>query len=198
MKSLIIFISILFITGCSVTVPHVLEYRINPEIIKTETQASQCKDKTIKISQVFTSNSLMTKSMQYAGNRYKVFEFTQSEWASTPNKAITESLIKSVRNSSNFSMVSGYRSRTRTDLVLETNVDSFIQYFSNDDNSSYVDVSLSFTLVNARTGEPLSSKIIDKKLPTESADALGGVTALNTALSDVLNQVNIWLNGSCK
>ena len=198
MKSLIISMSLLFFVGCSITIPHVLEYRINPEIVTIDKPSNQCKNKTLKVSQVFTSNSLKTKSMQYAGDGYKVFEFTESEWGSTPNKAITDALLISVRKATSFATVSGYRSRTKTDFILETNVDSFMQYFSKDNNSSYVDVSLSFTLVDAKSGKPLSSKVVHEEIKTESADALGGVNALNRALSKALNSANIWLDSSCK
>ena len=198
MKRIAILGSLLFFIGCSVTAPAVTEYRVDP-LLNNETDKLQlCRDKTITIGQVFTENSLITNQMKYVQSGYKEFSYTQSEWASSPNKAISRALLKSVRDSKVFASVSSYRSRARNELLLETNVDSFIQYYGEENNSSFVKVVFSLSLVDVKDVKAIDSIVIEKKIQSESLNAEGGVKALNTGLSEVLEETNIWLSEACR
>ncbi|WP_207562443.1 ABC-type transport auxiliary lipoprotein family protein [Sulfurimonas aquatica] len=198
MKFLFIVVVFIFLGGCSINNPAVKEYRIHLEP-KTVTYDSQsCKEKSLKVGQVFSSSSLLSHRMKYMKDGYSEFSFTQSEWAQSPNKALSAELVKSVRSSGLFSSVNSYKSRSRSDLILETNLEEFIQYFSNDNNSSFVNISLSLSLVETGTSKVLQTKYISKKLGTKSLDAQGGVKAFNEALSGVLKESNDWLSEACK
>jgi len=198
MKQIFLIVGFLFLTGCSVTTPYVTEYRIDPKVAVAEKKDSLCRDKTVKISQIFTSDLLMSKNMNYAGSGYDIHQYTESEWANTPSRAISAALIKSVREAAIFANVSSQRSRSRADLILETNVDTFMQYYTKDNSSSSVVVNFSFTLIDFKSGKVVASKMIQKEQKVDSVDAKGGVDALNNALSEVLYETNSWLKSSCR
>jgi len=194
----ILLVGLLFLMGCSVTVPHVVEYRLDPSVDSQKSKESSCREKSLKVGRVFASNTLMTKSMNYATEKYELFSYTESEWAISPSKAIGTALLKSIRASENFSYVSDYRSRSKTDLLLETHVDSFIQHFSNDNKSATVEITLSLTLLDQKSLKVSDSKVISKRVTTPTADAKGGVSAFNSALKEILLEANAWLAGSCR
>ncbi len=198
MKNIILIGLFFFLMGCSVSVPALTEYRIDPMIKKNKVTSNLCKDKTITIGQVFTSNSLMTNQMRYGLSGYKEYSYTESEWANAPSKSISIALLKSVRDAEIFKSVNSYRSRARNDLLLETHVDSFMQYYTGDNNSSYVKVVFSFALVRVKDVKALDSIVIEKELSVDTLNAEGGVKALNFALSEVLVETNLWLSEACK
>ena len=197
MKIALMFLT-LFFSACTVTQPHVSEYRLAPKIQEQEYKAKQCRDKSLKVGQVFSSNVLMSQKMKYIQAEYQESAFTQSEWARTPNKAISDALVKSIRSSALFANTSTYKSRTKTDLLLETDVEKFMQYFEQENEKSYVEVVVTFNLLNTKNSKSLSHSTFSARVDTGGADAQGGVIALNLGLSKVLYETNIWLNGVCR
>jgi ABC-type uncharacterized transport system auxiliary subunit len=173
------------------------EYRIEPPL-KESPALHSCGDKSITIGKVFTSSTLMTKQMRYAENNYKEFSYLESEWANSPSKSISKALLNSIREAKIFSSVNSYRSRARNDLLLEANIDSFMQYYDEKKSSSYVKVALSLSLVDVKNVKALESTYIEKIVQSDSLNAEGGVNALNSALSEVLVATNLWLSEVCK
>ena len=197
MKYLIV-LTMLLLAGCTVTQPVVSEYRISPYIETIECSGEGCKKQSLKVRQVFSSSSLKSQKMRYAQDGFKEFEYTESEWAQSPNKAISAEIVKSVRASALFTRVNSFKSRSKTNLVLESNVEEFIQYFSEDETSSYVSISISMTLIDAKTAKGIATTTLSKRVDAKTNDAKGGVEALNAALTDILVQNNRWLNSVCQ
>jgi len=197
MRNLLL-LSFLIFSGCSVTHAPIAEYRIAPTTHILPLNAQMCKDKSLKVAQVFSSTSLMSQKMKYAQDDYKEFSFSESEWAASPNKAITKELVKSVRGSELFSNVTSFKSRSRSDLILETSVEDFIQYFSANNEKSYVNVVMSMALIDAKSSKSIETKTFTKKVDVEFINAYGGVDALNSALGSVLLEHSKWLESICK
>lgn len=197
MKFIIIILGLFFV-GCTVTKPHISEYRIVSVMKPVSYDSKSCKKQSLKIGQVFSSNSLMSQKMKYLENDFKEYAFTESEWAQSPNRAVGNELVKSIRDSGLFFSVNNSNSRTNSDLILETSIDEFVQHFVEKEKKSFVKVVMSMTLIDAKTGTSISSTVINKSLDTQSYDAVGGVKALNSALSDALVQSNHWLNEVCQ
>ena len=197
MKRLMFTVLLLF-AGCTVTKPHINEYKISPRAVTTTFSSKACSGKSLKIGQVFSSNTLMSTKMKYGKDEYKEFSFTESEWAQSPNKAISSELVKSVRNSKLFGNVNGFRSRSSSDFILESDAEEFMQYFSENDTKSYARIVTSMTLLDSKTGLVIAEATFKKQVKVQTLDSNGGVKALNEALSDVLSQTNEWLNGVCK
>ncbi|MDQ7042440.1 MAG: ABC-type transport auxiliary lipoprotein family protein [Sulfurimonas sp.] len=189
---------VLFLVGCTVTSPPIAEYTLSPEIRLQKHTSKLCKEKSLKVGQAFSSNSLMSKKMSYMQAEYEESVFTQSEWVRTPNKAISDILLKSIRDSGLFKNVSSYKSRVKADLLLEAHIEKFIQYFKDDNKKSYVEVVMTLNLLNAKDSKSIAHSTFSVKVDTKSVDAKGGVIALNTALSKILLETNNWLAGVCR
>ena len=189
---------VLLLSGCTVTQPYVMEYKIAPKTSKKISDAKICKTKSLKVAQVFGTPQLMSQSMRYSKGKYEEYTFTESKWSTTPAVAISASIVESIRNQNIFSSVSSSRSRSRSDFILESNVEEFMQYFSSENNSSSVRVSVDMALIDTQHNKIIKSKKFTKELRAESLDSHAGVNALNSALSEILDESDIWLEGICK
>lgn len=198
MKYLIWIGFIWLISGCTVTQPYIYEYRIAPKIDVDDAKVTSCKTKSLKVAQVFGTPRLMSQTMRYTKGEYEEHSFTESKWSTTPATAISAAIVKSIRESHIFASVSSFRSRSRSDLVLESNIEEFIQHFSEDTNSSYVDVSMDMSLINSKNSKVIESKNFKRKIQLENLNAQAGVEGLNRALAEILEENNKWLSGVCK
>lgn len=199
MLKIIVIAFIAFISvGCTVASPHISEFRINPIVEKSEILALKCNAKSIKVAKAFSSNSLMSQNMNYGVGDYKRGLFTQSQWASSPNREITSQIVKTLQDSKLFESVQVSNSRSVSSLILETNIEEFMQYFSKDKKSSLAKVVISNTLIDANTNVPLHTKTFTQIVKADTLDAEGGVVALNKALSLVLTSQRDWLGEICK
>ena len=198
MRYLLIIVGTIFMTACTVTQPHVTEYILSPKINTTPYKAKSCQESSLKVGQIFSPKSLMTKKMKYIENEYEEASFSQSEWARTPNRAILDVLIKSIRISKIFSDVSSFHSRVSTDMLLETHIEKFIQYFEKNNQKSYVEIVVTYNLIDIISAKSIAHTTISVQVDSTDVNAKSGVVALNEALSQTLEKTNQWLAGICK
>lgn len=189
---------VIFLSGCSVSVPPIMEYRLAPKVSIEKLQNSSCKEESLKVSQVFSASSLMSHKMRYIEDDYQELSYNESKWATAPSSAINAELVKSIREAEIFSNVESYKSRSRSDYVLETNIEEFVQYYKNENRKSFSRVSIVFSLIDVKSAKIIESKRISKEIQVKSLNAKGGVKALNEALADTLVQNSKWLSEVCK
>ena len=197
MKFIFASIIMYFLSACTVVTPHISEYIIDP-VLEENSYVSTCNNRSLKVLQSFSSSSLMSTKMYYVLGDYKRDAFTESQWAESPNRAITNRIVSMLQNSKLFSTVQVSKSRTKSDLFLETNVEDFVQYFSQDEKKSYVKAVITMTLIDAKNKKILNSKTFEKRVDSTSIDAQGGVVALNKALLEILLESQKWIVGVCK
>lgn len=197
MRAIIIILAMLF-SGCTTTKPSVVEYRVVIDALKINNIATGCKDKSLKISDAFSSNSLMSLNMDYTESNNRVFSYSQAQWQESPNSFITMEFLKSIRNSGLFESVHSSKSRIKSNLILETNIEEFMQFYSEDMKESHVNIAVSLTLVDAKTNVVISTKTFNSKVAAKSLDAKGGADAVNLALFEIISQNIEWLSGVCK
>lgn len=193
-----IVISALFLSACSLNKAPMTEYTIHTNMQDGDLTSRGCADKSLKVSQAFSPNNLMSLKMNYAQGSYKQFAYSESQWADSPNRAITAEIIKLLRETDLFKSIQTDKSRSKNDFILETNIEDFMQYFTNDSNESYSSIVMSLSLLDSNTNTIVSTKTFNIKVQSDSLDANGGVEALNKALEDILTQVRNWLNEVCK
>ena len=186
------------ISGCNGTHPSITEYRINTQYKIKKVEPTTCINHSLKVAEAFSSGSLMSLDMDYATGDNKLFTYSQSQWALSPNHAISSEIVNLLRDMNLFKTVQISKSRTRNDMILETSIDNFMQYYSEDENRSFVTVKISLTLIDSKNYKPVSTKSFVAKVDSISLDADGGVKALNLALEDVLIQSSLWLEEICK
>jgi cholesterol transport system auxiliary component len=190
---------VLLFSGCVTTkVPSKSEYRINTTVITTKNDAQNCKEKSIKVAQAFSSSSLMSNSMTYALGNSKQYVYSQSLWAQTPNSVITSKFLKLIRGTELFKSVQISKSRSNNDFLLEINIEDFMQYFDEKSTSSYANVSLSLTVIEITSNKVIATKTFTSKVEIDTLNAEGGVDGLSESLNNILANTNIWLNGVCK
>jgi len=198
MKQLYIVLAIVLLSGCTTKVPNVTEYRISTDKIKVDSKKSSCQNISLRVNQAFSSSSLMTTKMNYAYGKYQQDSFSQSEWAESPNKAITSEVIDYVQELKLFKSVHNSKSKSKNNMMLEVNIEEFMQYFSKDEKESFANAAITFTLIDKKNGEIIDSFRSTSQVDTKTLDADGGVEALNSALAEVLNETGVWLGEVCK
>lgn len=194
-----IVISLLF-SGCSTTKPATTDYTINIKTFKSDlvTSDSVCLDKSLKISQAFSSNKFMSSKMNYVLEDNKQYHYSESVWASSPNRVISYEILKLFRETKLFKSVQTYKSRSKSDFILEINIEDFMQYFENNSKNSFAKVVLSMALIDSKSNHIIATKTFDVKMKSVTLDANGGVEALNKALQKVFAESQEWIVGVCK
>ena len=194
---ILVFVYILFL-GCSNTVEPKSEYRINSKIQTKLFSQKGCKAKSLKIAQAFSSKTLLSQDMNYALGDSNQYVYASALWVRSPNRAITTSFLSVIRDSKLFKNVQISKSRSKSDWILEINIEDFMQYFNEDSTLSYANVVISLSLMDSRTNLVFASETFKSKIDVKTLDSVGGVNALNSALNSILTQNNIWLAKVCK
>ena len=190
----IVFVA-LFLTGCSVTTPAVMEYRLTPKI--TATPQQKCKSKSLKLLAVKSPNVFKTQQMRYVIEPFTEGSFTQSSWAYSPNSMLQRELYLALDRSSAFEAVYDYDSLGDAKWLVELHLDEFVQYFDAAQKDSFVRIAIDVTLYDGKSKRVIAKHYFTKKIPTQSADALGGVDAMNKAFGLILEDIVEWIEGSC-
>ncbi len=186
------------LVGCSTTTPAVSEYRINVESIPSAFTQTGCKEDSLKVAQAFSSTSLMSHEMNYGQGTHKQYKFTQSQWAESPNRAISAEIVEYLKSTNLFKNVQISKSRSKNGLLLETNIEDFMQYFSEDEKESFVSVRINLTLIDVQTSKVLATKTFESKINVDSINADAGVEHLNTALENILKNSGEWFSEVCE
>lgn len=198
MKYFLFSLMAFFFVGCTTTTSPKVEYRISSELKNKELKSSNCKEKSLQVSQAFSSNLLMSQGMSYVMDNTKQYLYSKSQWSVTPNKAITAEFLTMLRESELFKSVQVSKSRAKSDFILEINIEDFMQYFSKDSSDSYVNVIIGLTIIDSKTNTIYASKTFKAKVDAKSLDAEGGVIALNEALSIVMFKSAEWFSEVCR
>ena len=193
----LVFLGLVF-AGCTIKELPITEYKIDIDIPIKKSISKECKTKSLKISQGFSNTKLKTLNMNYAQGKNKIYTYTQSIWAEAPNEAITSEVLKMLRDKQIFKTVQSSKSRLKSDLILEITIERFMQSFDEDLKNSYADIFLNFTIIDANTNKVVSSKSFKAKEISNTLDAIGGVKALNQALSRVLSDSMDWFEEVCR
>ncbi len=186
------------LVGCSTTTPAVSEYRINIESTPASFTQKGCKKESLKVAKAFSSTTLMTHEMNYGQGAYKQYKFTQSQWAESPNRAISAEIVEYLKSTNLFKNVQISKSRSKNGLLLETNIEDFMQYFSEDEKKSFVQVRINLTLIDVSNSKVLATETFESKIEVGSINADAGVQHLNIALEHVLKSSAEWLSEVCK
>jgi len=191
-------ITAVMISGCSIvkTVPSKSEYRlVLPEVQQEDHSA--CRNTTLKLEPVQSADIFLDRQIYYVMDDIEQYHYTESLWAQSPNSMVEQLLKEVLIESNRFASVLDYRSNADTTWRYEVRLLDFMQYFTSE-TSSYVKVSMDFVLIKNVGREVAASKHLEVTLPTQRADAKGGVKALNKALSRIINESNVWLESACR
>jgi cholesterol transport system auxiliary component len=198
MKIFFALITNFLFVGCTTIKPHVSEFRVITKDTQIKSSASGCRDKSLKISQAFSTPSLLSLDMDYTESDNKIFSYSQSQWQESPNSSITSELFKSIRDSDIFKSVHSFKSRVKSEYILEIDIEEFMQFYTKNMSSSHVNIVVNLSLVDAKTNNTLSTNKFTSKVDAKTADASGGAEALSIALDEIISKNIEWLEGACK
>jgi len=198
MRSIYILGIVLLFSACSTSVPAVVKYKISSSIKLSKQKESTCKQKVVKVASAFTSSDLMSKDMSYVQDGLKVYEYSESAWLNNPNSSVSRELIKMLRDIDIYKSVQDSKSRSRSDLIIESTLEEFMQYYSYDLKDSYVVIKLNISIIDSKSFDLISAETFYSKIPTKTLDAKGGVEALKAALNEVLTESSTWFVKGCK
>ncbi|MCW9025933.1 MAG: hypothetical protein OQJ77_01340, partial [Thiovulaceae bacterium] len=145
-KNILLGLALVLFSACSTSVPIVTKYKISSNINMSEYNKSSCKSKNVKVSSAFTTSSLMSKDMSYVQGDTKVYEYSESAWLNNPNRSVSRELVKMLREINIYKSVQESKSRSKSDIVIESSLEEFMQYYTDDLQESYVIVQISFTI----------------------------------------------------
>jgi ABC-type uncharacterized transport system auxiliary subunit len=190
---------VLLTGGCSIqkSVPPVATYRIAVEPAEAAYAGTQCRDKTLRIALLEGSELFRSRTIHYVDDTSKQYGYTKARWAESPSKQLRYLLERSVAQSGLFNGVIPYRSQAKNDLLLETNVNSFLQVI-HEDGSSVAELSMTQSLIDQFSGKILATKRIMLSKEAASADVEGAVDAFNALVSEALLMTNRWLDDECR
>jgi len=194
----ILAIFLVLLSGCSTTKPTVIEYKLSLKDLDKNSVSKGCQDKSLKVSQAFSSSSLMSLNMNYILGGSKIYSYSQAQWNNSPNQEITSQIVQLLREAKLFKTTQSSKSRSVSDYILETTIEDFMQYYDEKITTSYVNVSIHMSLIDVKTNKVVASKRFVKRIKTKSLDAEGGVKALDIALKDILKESLKFLDGVCK
>lgn len=191
MRTLLLILAVL-LSGCSVTTPSITHYRIDPNLQITPSQVPMQKY-SIKVTPTFSNSSLSNNAMHYRVAEYKEYTYSQASWVESPNRAVANRLTQALAESKLFNGVYGYKSINKGDLVLEVDLQEFIQSFDEENKVSSVKAAIGFHLIERKSGKLIASKTFVKTLQSKTLDAKGGVAGLNIALGEIMEETVVWL-----
>ncbi|WP_324172556.1 hypothetical protein [Sulfurimonas sp.] len=197
-KIILLVVTLIISIGCSTTKPPVAEYKLSVTTLKQISSSHGCKTKSLKISQAFSSSSLMSLKMSYVQDKHKIYSYSQAQWNNSVNQEVTSQMLKVLRESKLFKNTQNSKSRSKSDLILEITIDDFMQYFTENSTKSHVKVLISMALIDSKTSKVIATSNFKALNNVDSLDASGGVTALDIALGDVLIQSINYLNKVCE
>ncbi|MBL0707673.1 MAG: membrane integrity-associated transporter subunit PqiC [Sulfurimonas sp.] len=189
---------LIVLSGCMITKSPVAQYQLSVEPLSEIDTSSGCKDKSLKVSQAFSSSSLMSLDMNYIEDKNKIYSYSQSQWNDSVNQEVTSHILKVLRTSKLFKNTQNSKSRSRSDLILEINIIEFMQYFTDESKKSYVNIEISITLIDEKTAQVVATSSFSSKKKVDTLDASGGVIAFDEALRDILTQGVNFLNRICR
>lgn len=152
----------------------VYDFGLQGEAVKTNTK--------INIGKVSAEDAIDHHRIRYRlnyQNPAQVFSYTQSRWSSSP----AELLAAKMRSMTSVSNVSS--------CSIRIHIEAFDQVFETADRSSGV-VKLHATLFAQKSRQPLFNHLVQENVLAPSADAKGGVAALNEASTKAIVRILEW------
>ncbi len=190
-----ILIALLF-AGCTSLRPTMHEYTILPSYT-TPVEASKPLNTTLKLSSTKSIASLSSTQLYYLKDTTRMDAYLYSRWSDAPSNMIDRVLYSSLQNQQLFETLIPATSSATADLTLESDLHAFYHRFLDTTHSEgFVDIT--YRLIDTKTKRAIASKRFLITQPSPSADAKGGVSALNSATHTLSQQCTAWIDMTMK
>ena len=122
----------------------------------------------------------------------RIAAYAQSDWVSPPAQLLAQIIRNAIARDGGWRVVTGPAGPAVTDFSLHIGLDDFSQAFASPGQSRGV-LDATATLVDNRNGNAIAQKHFHVDAPAPSADAQGGVSALNHATLQFTAELERWL-----
>lgn len=184
------------LAGCSI-LPHpkgkpIQQYEISPKSPgKLAGASASCL--TIRVDSMSVSPPFDTTAMLYTEQNYEIQQYAYHQWAATPDRMLTDSLVAALTSSQLYKTVLGPQSDGNADVILSSSlVRGPLQAFSSS-KSSTENLTVKMTLSDGDSSGIIASRRFEASVKA-SPNAYGGVKAANIAWRRMLDEIVAWLN----
>lgn len=122
----------------------------------------------------------------------RIAAYAQSDWVSPPAQLLAQIIRNAIARDGGWRVVTGPAGPAGTNFSLHIGLDDFSQAFASPVQSQGV-LDATATLVDNRNGNAIAQKHFHVDAPAPSADAQGGVNALNEAARRFTAELQRWL-----
>lgn len=118
--------------------------------------------------------------------------YAKSRWVGPAAELLTQRLHAYLASQGLFNAVLGPEDGARVDYALRVTLEDFSQVFQSP-GSSVGQVRARLTLVHLADQRVIGQRVFQQEVPAPSADARGGVIALDQASARLVEEVSVWL-----
>lgn len=190
-------LTLLLATGCSALLP-------KPPINTAYYSLSNMQAKTQASKAVNINNALLTlivntpkaaagfdtRHMMYTRSPYQLEYFARNEWIDTPPNMLQPLMVAAIEQTQAFNAVLPKLTAVKADLRLESEVIKLVQDFNT--KPSVLQFTLRATIIDNTTGKIVALREFNEHAIAVSDDPIGGVTAANQAVNNVLKQLGMF------
>ncbi len=183
-------------SGCSlkdVSKP-VVKYTIDTDVIASQERISS--DKILKVVRLKSPKYMQNSNIWYENQSSQMSAYLYSAWSEDFPSLVEQNLAGSIFNSGIFKSTFTRYSKISPDLLLEGEIVKSIQKVSK--NSSTIEFSMRFYLVNHKSSKLIDSKEFSYTKECSSVDAKGAVKAYKNIVKNLNKDVVLWLRNLVK
>jgi len=183
------------VTGCiNNNVPSVQVYTLAPQLVPQGQPAEQASQTTIKLATMRAPRTFTSDEIIYSDNQYGQNSYLYSRWSAPPVVLLQQLLQLQLAQNSYFKAVLPPSSTAKANWLLESTLYDFSQHIQTDQTSTGV-VRIRFYLIDNNNKAIIATTEFSSSVAAPTANAQGGVTALNQATVEIMLQLNQWLDG---
>lgn len=201
-KNLVVCFLAALLAGCISTSQPVFtkHYALAPPPAATAAAPQNAAAPILRVADVAAPAWLDSTSMYYrlgyqgdAG----IAAYARSDWVAPPPKLLQNLVEDTLSGSGDWKAVIGTGAAAQSDLSLNLQLNDFEQVFSAAKQSAGV-LDVTATLIDDHASKVVAQRTFHIEKPAPSADAAGGVKALNEAAADFAKRLQHWLAAAVK
>lgn len=165
-------------------------WELNPELPSGMFASS---DTTLNVARPTAISALATNDMAYRESAYQRRYYARNQWIDAPARLLHPLFIDAVESAGLFATVVGSGVSAPADYRLESELLEFEHDYTRRD-AGVARVVLRARLVEAGSGQVLSTQRFRAEVDSREAGPAPGVAATNRAVGDLLHDMVRWLN----
>lgn len=185
---LVILLSVIFLSGCSIFSP--VKSQPPKSYLISNTPNINIKNKkqlTLFVTQPDTRAIYNTNQMAYTSHPYQISYFGENQWAETPSQMFLPLIVQTLQSSHAFKAVVLAPYVGKYDYIVSTQIIKLQQNFMT--NPALLELSIRAQMIRVATGQVVAIKQFDIITPMKRRDPLAGVIAANRGAEQFLQQL---------